>query len=207
MTTITHLPTGYPERAPTLDVELASGLDRRWSPVRFDADEDVTDVDLKAVLEAARWAPSSFGEEPWRFLVARRDDPWRGRVESALREGNAWARRASVLLVGTAKRTYTLDGRTNRHAAHDLGLALSGIMAEAMARGLVTHAMGGFDPDQIRNDFAVPDDFDVLWVTALGHHDPALDEPGLVEREGRPRRRKPLEDTVFGPRFGQSMEV
>ena len=197
----------YPARAGDTGVDLLSGAERRWSPVRFDRDADVDPEDLVAVLEAARWAPSTFGEQPWRFLVARRDDPWRGDVERSLKPGNAWARAAGVLIVGLTKTTFDLDGRTNQHARHDLGLALAGIVSEAMARGLVTHAMAGFDPDAVRTAFDVPEGFDLVWITALGHHDPELDDPDLAERERRPRRRRALDDLVFGARFGAAADL
>lgn len=193
---------GYPARPGDVRVTLRSGAHERWSPVRYRVDRDVETEDLLAVLEAARWAPSSWGDQPWRFLVARRDDPWRPRLEEALSRGNQWARRASVLVVGMAARRRTRDGEPNAHAAHDLGIALGGLLHEARARGLIAHPMGGFDPERVRADFAVPADVDPMWVAALGHHDPDLDDPKLREREERPRRRRPLEETVFGSEFG-----
>lgn len=193
---------GYPARPGDVRVIPRSGAHERWSPVRYRVDRDVETEDLLAVLEAARWAPSSWGEQPWRFLVARRHDPWRPRLEEALSRGNQWARRASVLIVGMAARNRTRDGEPNAHAAHDLGIALGGLLHEARARGLIAHPMGGFDPERVRADFAVPADVDPMWIAALGHHDPDLDDPKLREREERPRRRKALEEMVFGSGFG-----
>lgn len=152
-------------------------------------------------------APSCFGEEPWRFLVARRDDAWRNAVEATLKEGNAWARRAAVLIVGAAKGSFSRNGKPNRWAGHDLGIALGHMMAEARARGLITHAMGGFDVDAIRNSFDVPQDHDVLRVLAVGHYDPELDDEELESGDNRARARRPLKETVFGPRFGEAVAL
>lgn len=183
---------------------LASGLEGRWSSVRFHAERNVDSADLTALFEAARWAPSTFGEEPWRFLVARREDRWRPLVDAALNDGNAWARRASVLVIGLAKRTFTRNGHENPKATHDLGISLGGILAEATARGLATHPMGGFDADAVRRDFVVPDDFQPEWVLAVGYHDPELEDEPLLNRESKPRSRRPLAETVFGRAFGKS---
>jgi allophanate hydrolase len=145
----------------------------RWSPRRFDAERSVPAEDLRAVLEAARWSASCYGEEPWRFLLARRSDPGRPAMESALSSGNAWAKRAGALLVGVAKRHYTRNGKPNDYARHDLGIALGSLMAEAMARGLVTHAMAGFDAD---------DAFSRRAPCALPLDSPAIRRPGPIKR-------------------------
>lgn len=190
-----------------VSVPLASGAEERWSPVLFHTSANVDEERLRALLEAARWAPSSYGEEPWRFLVARRGDPWRHAVDDALSEGNAWARDAAVLIVGMAKRTLSRNGQENRMAAHDLGIALGGMLAEATAQGLATHPMGGFRSEAVREAFGVPEDFGIHWVLAVGHHDPSRDDPPLARREQRPRRRRSLSDTAFGERFGNPAPI
>lgn len=196
----------YPNlpRPGDVSTPLATGLEGRWSPVRFATGMEVAPTDLRALFEAARWAPSSYGEEPWRFLVARRDDPCRPQVEAALSDGNAWARRASVLVVGMAHNFLARNGRENTKAAHDLGIALGGILAEATARGLATHPMGGFDTAAIRRDFDLPDAVSPQWVLAVGHHAPELEDEALANREARPRKRRPLAETVFGATFGET---
>jgi nitroreductase len=128
-------------------------------------------------------------------------------VDAALNDGNAWARRASVLVVGLAKRTLARNGRDNPNAAHDLGIALGSMLAEATARGLATHPMGGFDATEVRRDFAVPDAFEPRWVLAVGHHAPDLENEALEGREARPRTRRPLAETVFGPAFGKTIRL
>jgi nitroreductase len=162
----------------------------------------VGDEDLRALLEAARWAPSSWGEEPWRFLVARRGDPHRSTLEATLSEGNAYARRASVLIASLAKTHFTRNGRVNRFASHDTGLATAALILEATHRGLITHPMGGFDAEALRKNFEIPEGFEPMAMVAVGWHDPALADEALVLKEERTRRRKPLEDIAFGSAFG-----
>ena len=91
-------------------------------------------------------------------------------------------------------------------ATHDLGIALGGILAEATARGLATHPMGGFRADAIRDAFHVPEDVDPRWVLAVGHYDPRRDDADLAAKDSRPRRRRPLGETVFGARYGEAAD-
>ena len=199
-------PLPSPRRPGDTSVPLRSHAHARWSPTRFHIHRDLTDEEVTALMEAARWAPSTYGEEPWRFIVARRRDPWRQAVEAALVPGNAWARDASVLVVGMTSNNLSRNGKENRMATHDLGIALGGILGEATSRGLATHPMGGFRSDAIRTAFQVPDEVDIRWVLAVGHYDPRRDDPELSAKDARPRRRRPLRETVFGPRYGVSPE-
>jgi nitroreductase len=187
----------FPEKVTPLAADILPALSSRWSPVRFDPFREVEPQDLEAVLEAARWAPSSYGEEPWRFLVARRHDPHRPILEEALAEGNRWAVAASVLIVTLAKRTFSRNGKPNRFAEHDVGLATAALLAEATHRGLITHPMGGFDTELVRREFGIPDDLQVMAMIALGWHDPSMDQEHLVRKEARPRRRRELRETVL----------
>lgn len=183
-------------------VAILDALAHRWSPYRFHADRDVSGEDLTGLLEAARWAPSSFGEEPWRFIVARRGDPHRTALEETLVDGNAYAKRASVLIATLAKGTFSRNGKPNRVALHDVGLATGNLLAEATARGLITHPMGGFDKEALREAFGVPEDFTPVTVLAIGHYDPDLTDEALSRRDARERRRRPLEEIAYGRGFG-----
>lgn len=202
-TSVTRRRQELPDRQADTRVPIHPPLARRWSPVRFDADEALSSEDLTGILEAGRWAPSCYGEEPWRFLVAGRNDPHRKVLEETLSDGNAWARRASVLIATLARGRFSRNDRPNRWAAHDVGIATFAMMTEATARGLVTHAMGGFDAGSLEEAFQVPDHYEAMSVLAVGFYDPALDEERLSDRERKPRRRRALERTVFGETFGE----
>lgn len=171
---------------------------RRWSPRAF-ADKDVSATDLKTIFEAARWAASSSNEQPWRFLVGRRGDETYRKIFNALVEFNqSWAKSAPVLVLSVARKTFTGKGAPNRHNLHDTGAATANLALQATANGLHTHSMAGFDPEQLRASFAIPSDYDIGAVTAVGYFgDPATLPEHLLKMEVAPRQRKPLEEFVF----------
>src|SRR5438270_6621565 len=124
---------------------------RRWSPYAF-ADRPVSDSDLRSLFEAARWAASSFNEQPWAYVVATKADPDAfERLLSCLVEGNqGWAVAAPVLALGCTSLRFALNNKPNAAAVHDLGLAGASLTLEATARGLSVHQMIGILPDRAR---------------------------------------------------------
>lgn len=184
-------------------------LAARWSPYAF-ADRDVSDEDLRSLFEAARWAPSSYNEQPWSYLVATRADSEEfERLLSCLVDGNqAWARHAPVLALGVTRQRFTRNDKPNAAAEHDLGLAAGGLLVEATARGLVAHQMIGILPDRARELYAIPDHSHALTGIAIGYEGDANSLPeGLRERDLAPRARKPLSEFVFGGRYGYAARV
>lgn len=178
---------------------------RRWSPYSFDR-RPVSRDDLYAIFEAARWAPSSFNEQPWRFLMARQDNADAfSTMLSCLTEGNRiWAKHAPVLALGVTCRIFARNGKSNRAALHDLGLAAANMALEATARGLCVHQMIGIEPDSARRIYQVPDDFDVMTGMAIGYPaDPAERLPELAERDQARRPRRPLRETLFEGAWNQ----
>jgi nitroreductase len=177
----------------------------RWSPVAFSS-KPVEPWKLCSVLEAARWAPSCFNEQPWRFIVATRDGEGEfERLLECLIPGNfEWAQNASVLMLSVAKLHFTHDGKPNRHAFHDVGLAVGNLILQATALGLCVHQMAGFDVEKARRTFAVPEGYEPVGGIALGYAAgvETLSER-LQKRQQSPRRRKPLEEIMFGYRWGQ----
>ncbi len=171
---------------------------RRWSPRAF-SDKEVSTAALKTIFEAARWSASSSNEQPWRFLVGRRGDETYQKIFNALVEFNqSWAKSAPVLVLSVAKKTFTGKGTPNRHNLHDTGAATANLALQATADGLHTHPMAGFDPEQLRASFAIPSDYDIGAVTAIGYFgDPATLPEHLLKQEVAPRQRKPLEEFVF----------
>src|SRR5688500_16361669 len=122
-------------------------LTRRWSPYAF-SDRPVSDDDLRSLFEAARWAASSYNEQPWRYIVATKAEPAEfERLVSCLVEGNqGWAKAAPVLAVGCTSLRFAINGKPNAAAVHDLGLASANLTLEATARGLCVHQMIGILP-------------------------------------------------------------
>ena len=178
---------------------------QRWSPYGF-ADRDVSENDLRCLFEVARWAPSSFNEQPWSFIVATRAQPRAfARVLSCLVESNqVWAKFAPVLALGVAALKFKRNAKLNRVAIHDLGLATGNLLAEATARGISAHAMVGIEPDRARELYGAPDDCEVVTGLAIGY----VGEPDglsaeLRQRDLAPRQRKSQREFVFGASWGE----
>jgi len=174
----------------------------RWSPRSF-APQAVAPEMLRAIFEAARWAPSSFNEQPWRFLVATRDEPeWLGRLQEYLDPRNAWARLAPVL-VASAYRTYSLKtNECSRVAQRDLGAAEQNMFIQATALGLAFHQLAGFDHERLRRTL-LPPGFEPGTLIAIGHPDDrraiSVTRPPA---EASARSRLPLADLVFRDEWG-----
>jgi len=180
-------------------------LRERWSPRAF-ADRMVEPEKLRSLLEAARWAPSSFNEQPWSFIVATKEHPGEyERLLSCLVEGNIrWAQHAPVLMLSVARLAFERNQKPNRHAFHDVGLAVENLVIQGMALGLFVHQMAGFHADRARDVYGIPEGHEPVAAMAIGY----LDDPGrlpddLREREVAPRFRKPLESFVFSGQWGQ----
>ena len=173
-------------------------IHRRWSP-RVYADKEIPAAELKRLFEAARWAASSYNEQPWRFLVGRRGDETYQKIFNALVEFNqSWARSAPVLVLSVAKKTFSGKGHPNRYGLHDTGAAMANLALQATADGLHTHSMAGFDNEKMRASFAIPSDYELGAVTAIGYFgDPSSLPEHLRNQEVSPRQRKPLEEFVF----------
>lgn len=177
---------------------------QRWSPRAF-ADRPVEPEKLLSLLEAARWAPSSYNQQPWRFIVATKDNPTEyQRLLSVLIEFNqGWAKAAPVLLLAVAKLHFD-DGKPNRHAFHDVGLALENLVLQATAFDLVVHQAAGFDGEKARKEYQIPEEYDPITAVVIGYvGDPQILPEGLRERELAPRVRKPLSELVFTGQWGQ----
>ena len=182
-------------------------IPRRWSPYAF-SEKPVTAEDLRSLFEAARWAASSYNEQPWRFIVATKDRSEEfTRMLSCLVEPNQeWARHVPVLVLVACLRKFSHNGQPNRVAEHDLGLATGNLMFEATARGLSVHAMAGILPNQARELYNVPADADVYTALAIGYAaspDESADAK-MRERDQTPRGRRPLHEIVFVEKWGQA---
>jgi nitroreductase len=191
------------EKTASPDYPIHEPLAARWSPYAFD-DRLVPEADLRSLFEAARWAPSSFNEQPWRYLVATKDDPEQfQRLLSCLVEGNQiWAQAAPVLALGVVSLRFARNAQDNRAAVHDLGLAAGNLLVEATVRGMFVHQMIGILPDKARELYGIPEGFEAWTGLAIGYKgDPTSLPARLRERDLAPRQRKPLREFVFSGRW------
>lgn len=147
--------------------EIMDLIKLRWSP-RAISEEKIPREEIMSLIEAARFAPSCYNEQPWRFVIADTEENLK-KMRDLLMTGNQiWANKAPVLLLIVAKKTFTYDGEENAWHLFDAGTAWGYLSLEAQRRGLVTHAMGGFDSDKARTAFNIPDDFSIITVVAIG---------------------------------------
>lgn len=186
------------DRTARTDVPILDILAERWSTRVFDAEAPIDEEALRAALEAARWSPSANNSQPWRFLLARRGTEAHTRiVESLVGFNQGWAPAAGALLVVLAE-TADPEGRARPWALYDAGQAAAFFTVEAHARGLATHTIGGFSPDDVRADFDIDARFTPVTVIAVGAFgDPDAADDAVRAREAAPRERRPLADSLL----------
>ena len=196
------------DRVAQTDHPVLDLISARWSPRAF-ADTPVEQKKLLSVLEAARWASSSNNRQPWRFIVGQKGEATFDKLLGCLAQGNvSWAQHAPVLILSTAERAFAATGdkpaRDNRHALHDVGSAVNNLVLQATSLDLYVHQMAGFSPEKAVEAFAIPEDFEPVAILALGYlGNPDALPDALREREGAQRTRKPLDELVFGEKFGE----
>jgi nitroreductase len=182
----------------------------RWSPRAFSS-QQISDEDLKTVLEAARWAASSYNEQPWRFIVAKKSDQEAfNRVLGVLMPANqAWAKNASVLIIMAAKKTFSHNGSNNYYALHDAGAALANLFLQATALGFHGHGMAGFDRQRAQRELNIPEDFEPAAAVALGYAGKPedLELENHRKMEAAKRQRKPLSELAFSGTWGQPLAM
>jgi nitroreductase len=194
-----------PPKQATSEYPIQKLLADRWSPYGFE-DRPVPEADLNSLFEAARWAPSSYNEQPWTYFVATRKTPGEfERLLSCLVPANqAWAKAAPVLVLGVVNLRFAKTNKDNRAAVHDLGLASANLVIEATARGLSVHQMIGILPDRARELYQIPEHTEAWTAMAIGYKANAESLPtGLKERDMAPRSRKPTSQFVFTGSWGQ----
>ncbi len=189
------------------DHPVSELIAKRWSARAFST-RPVEKSKLLSILEAARWAPSSRNEQPWRYIVFTNDNPEMLRkAQSVLKEINDYAKRAPILICAITKKTYSENGSLNRLHFHDLGAANENMFLEAFHQGLIMHEMGGFDVEKAREIFDVPEDYEVGIMIAIGYQDTYHVLPDrLREKAFAPRLRKPLSEIAFIEKIGNGIK-
>ncbi len=192
------LPSAIDVRKPDRPIEQI--FLRRWSP-RAMTGAAVSADDLATVFEAARWAPSTYNEQEWRFLYAHREGPhWRTFFELLLEGNQAWCHRAGVLVVVLSHTVFARNGKPNRVHTFDTGAAFENLALQGSTMGLVVHGMMGFDYDRAKTALAVPDDYAVEAMVAIGHPGDPDDLPEAMRKLEVPSQRKPIAElTREGP--------
>lgn len=176
-------------------------LATRWSPRAFDPDKPVTEAQLVQLMEAARWAPSCFNEQPWRYVICDRnlsEADWQKALECLVEGNRAWAARAPILMAAIADTQFSRNGKKNRWCDYDTGAASENLCLQATALGLATHQMGGFDAQAVSDTFNLPEHCTPVAMIAVGHPgDPNLLTESARESELKARARRPLGEFAF----------
>lgn len=160
-------------------------IKNRWSPRAF-AEKTVESEKIDSLLEAARWAPSSFNEQPWRYVVGIKGDETHAKLTECLVEGNAWAKAAPVLMLSVAKKLFDRNQKPNRHYLHDTGAASTIMALQATELGLFIHQMAGYDLDKARELFHIDETYEPAAMIAIGYPPENL--------QPADRTRNPIED-------------
>lgn len=186
-------------------------ISERWSPRAFDANKDVADKDLFALLEAAHWAPSCFNEQPWRYVVcvkSKDEAGWQAALNSLADKNQLWAKNAPVLMLAVAMDNFSRNGNANRWAAYDTGAASMNLSLQAAATGLVVHQMGGFSDDSVRQAFDLPQDCTPMAMLAVGYQaEVAVLDEGFKEMELAERSRTPMADRFYLNHWGNGIDL
>jgi nitroreductase len=198
MSHIKHAQSDFPVLQPIVE---------RWSPYVYD-ERPVEREKLQSCLEAARWAASSYNEQPWIFFVAERTNTveFERALECLLEANQYWAKHAGALLLTAVARNFKLNNKPNRVAEHDLGQAAANFSLQAAALGLQAHQMAGVNLSLVRQNYNVPEGYDPMTAIAVGYAGapPAGADPQLAPRDAAVRPRKLLAEFVFSGTWGQS---
>lgn len=181
-------------------------LARRWSGRAYDPLKPLSREQIIMLLEAARWAPSCFNDQPWRFLVWNRNtdaESWQKAFDCLGAWNQRWVVNAPLLLLSCSGSIFQKNSKPNRWGPHDTGAAGQNLYLQAAALGLMAHPMGGFDADKARQTFHIPDDYTCMAMTAVGYPAPAdgLEEE-YRELELAARERKPLGERFYQGAWG-----
>jgi len=189
--------------------ELNPLIARRRSSRGFDPHKNIDTPTLVSILEAARWSASSRNLQPWQFIVARRENqPAFQQMLSVIKEGNQqWAQHAAVLMVAVLQR-YREPGVLHRTASHDLGLATSQMILQALHHDIYACIMGGFYPDKARELYNIPEQYEPFTALAFGYRASDLShlDEAVRAKDAKPRQRQPLDSFVFSGTWAESAD-
>ena len=184
----------------TPEHEVAPIFLNRWSPRAFSSDP-IDEETLLSIFEAAKWAPSSSNEQPWRFIVAKSEEDRARFVDFLVPANQVWAKNAPVLILVISKKTFARNGNPNRTNQFDAGTAWGFLALAAHQNNLITHGMAGFDYDKARAVLGVPEEFDILATIALGKRDDISILPPEVQAKEAISPRRALSETIMEGKF------
>jgi nitroreductase len=166
----------------------------RHSGKEFDDSRIITPEQLQTMIEAARRAPSSHNEQPWHMVICDKysqPDAFDKLLSTIKASNQAWAQKAQILVLITAKKAYTKNGKENPYALYDTGSAAISMALQATSLGLMTHQVGGFDTPKVIAEFQIPEGFQPITIMVVGY-----EKPGASYNS--PERKAPSANFFYG---------
>ncbi len=184
-------------------------LASRWSGRAFDPEKSLSMEQIITLMEAARWTPSCFGAEPWRYIICDKfsdKSSWEKVLQCLTEKNQSWAQSAPVLIVLSASNIFERNNKKNKWGRYDTGASAMSVCVQATEMGLMVHQMGGFYADKVREEFSIPEPFSPISIMAVGYQLPKNKIPeDIREREMAARNRKPLEECFFVGQWGNAI--
>lgn len=188
-------------------VPIDATIAARWSGRAYDGKKVVSKEQIIALLEAARWAPSCYGDQPWRFVVWDKNtdaDTWQKAFDCISPGNQPWVKDAPVLVLACADTLFNHNQQPNRWAQYDTGAAVENLCLQAASMGLMAHQMGGFNPDAAREAFQIPEQYTLMAMISVGYPaDISTLEGDVLSRETAERKRRPLNELFFANGWNQ----
>ena len=192
------------------EVAIDNTIAARWSGRAYDVAKAVSHEQVIALLEAARWAPSCFGDQPWRFVVWNKNanlQSWQQAFDCIAPGNQTWVKDAPVLVLVCADTLFGHNQQPNRWAQYDTGAAAQNLCLQASALGLMAHQMGGFDANMTRDKFNIPAQYTPMAMVSVGQPaDVATLSGDALTRETAVRKRKPLSELFFDANWGEPVK-
>ncbi len=174
----------------------------RWSQRAMNG-ENIGDEDLMTIFEAARWAPSSFNSQPWRFIYAKKDDSeWNDLFDLLFEKNKLWAKNASALIVILSRKNFEHNNQLSRTHSFDTGAAWQNLALQASMNGFIAHAIGGFDYEKAQNQLNIPEEFSVEAMVAIGKPGNKEDLPLELQEREKQSDRNALSEIIIKGKYG-----
>ena len=183
------------------EYQVSDIFPQRWSP-RAMSGESISDEELMSLFEAARWAPSSRNNQPWRFIFAKRDSPeWDNLFNLLVEKNQQWCKRAAVLIVVISKNIFDYQSLPNLTHSFDTGSAWQSLALQGSLNNLVVHGMAGFDYEKSKKELNIPDEYTVEMMFAVGKHGKKEDLPEELQKVEVPSSRIEVKELIFEGKF------
>ncbi|MDH3267686.1 MAG: nitroreductase family protein [Ignavibacteria bacterium] len=196
------------EKVASTEYPVIDLIKNRWSPRAFSGIQ-IENEKIFSILEAARWAPSCFNEQPWNFILFKKENQKEfSKIVNILSQRNQlWSKNAPLIMLSVAKLNFERNGKFNRHALHDVGAAVNNLTLQATSMGLFVHQMAGFNSEKAKELFNIPDGYEPVAAIAIGYYGNQDNLPEeFIKSENSKRNRKPIENFAFENKLNNNLK-